>query len=108
LSIFVSNHDFVNGTTIRQRPRSCAKSAQKYASPEHAAHKGCQLAAHRRRMAKVITFQFRRSRLPRRLLNDGWWLVSPRVRSSIIAFPKRDKSKAKTKARHLTLVTSGK
>jgi hypothetical protein len=59
-------------------------------------------------MAKIITFQFqfRRSRLPRRLLNDGWWLVSPRVRSSVIAFPKRARSKAK--GRHLTLVKSGK
>jgi hypothetical protein len=84
----------------------CAKSAQKYARPEHVAHKGCQPAAHRHAMAKVITFQFRRSRLPRRLLKDGWWLVSPRVRSSVIAFPKR--SPPKTKARHLTLVTSGK
>jgi hypothetical protein len=86
----------------------CAKSAQKYARPEHAAHKGCQPAAHRRRMAKIITFQFRRSRLPRRLLNDGWWLASPRVRPSVIAFPKRDRPKPKTKVRHLTLITSGK
>jgi hypothetical protein len=59
-------------------------------------------------MAKIITFHFRRSRLARLLLNDGWWLVSPRVRSSVIAFPKRDRLKPKTKIRHLTLVKSGK
>jgi hypothetical protein len=26
------------------------------------------------RMGKVITIQFRRTKLPRRLLNEGWWL----------------------------------
>jgi len=57
-------------------------------------------------MAKIITIQFRRSRLPRRLLNDGWWLESPPVRPSIIAFPKRNTPKPK--ARPLTLVTPGK
>jgi hypothetical protein len=59
-------------------------------------------------MGKVITVQFRRSRLPRRLLNDGWWLESPPARPSLIAFPKRDASKPKPKSRHLTLVTPGK
>jgi hypothetical protein len=59
-------------------------------------------------MAKIITIQFRRSRLPRRLLNDGWWLESLPVRPSVIAFPKRNTSKPKPKARHLTLVTPGK
>jgi hypothetical protein len=59
-------------------------------------------------MAKIITIQFRRSRLPRRLLNDGWWLESPPVRPSVIAFPKRNTPKLKPKARHLTLVTPGK
>jgi hypothetical protein len=57
-------------------------------------------------MAKIIPVQFRRSRLPRRLLNDGWWLETPPVRSSVVAFPKRKPSKPKV--RHLTLVTSGK
>jgi hypothetical protein len=59
-------------------------------------------------MAKIITFKFRkfrRTRLPRRLLNAGWWL-EPRPRPSVIAFPKREASKPK--ARHLTLITSGK
>jgi hypothetical protein len=40
-------------------------------------------------MAKIIRIQFRRSRLPRRLVNDGWWLVAPTPRRSVIAFPKR-------------------
>jgi hypothetical protein len=57
-------------------------------------------------MGKIITIPFRRSRLPRRLLNDGWWLESPPVRPSVIAFPKRNTPKPK--ARHLTLVTPGK
>jgi hypothetical protein len=59
-------------------------------------------------MGKIIIVQFRRSRLPRRLLNDGWWLEMPPAPVSLIAFPKRDAPKAKPKARHLTLVTSGK
>jgi hypothetical protein len=59
-------------------------------------------------MGKIITIQFRRSRLPRRLLDDGWWLESPPVRPSVIAFPKRNTAKPKPKARHLTLVTPGK
>jgi len=60
-------------------------------------------------MGKIIKVQFRRSRLPRRLLNDGWWLESPPpARPSLIAFPKRDAAKPKPKSRHLTLVTPGK
>jgi hypothetical protein len=61
-------------------------------------------------MAKIITPQFWRPRLPRRLLNDGWWLEPPPVRPSVIAFPKRSASRLKPKpgVRHLTLVTSGK
>jgi hypothetical protein len=59
-------------------------------------------------MGQVITIQFPRSRLPRRLLNDGWWLASPPARPSPIAFPKRAASKPKPKSRHLTLVTPGK
>jgi hypothetical protein len=63
-------------------------------------------------MAKIIRIQFRRSRLPRRLLNDGWWLEPP-IRPSVIAFPKRQVSKRhvskpKPKSRHLSLVTPGK
>jgi hypothetical protein len=56
-------------------------------------------------MGKVIIVKFRRSRLPRRLLNDGWWLESPPARPSVVAFPRRGAPKPKPKARHLTLVT---
>jgi hypothetical protein len=59
-------------------------------------------------MGKIITVQFRRSRLPRRLLKDGWWLETPPAPSSVTAFPKRDASRPKRKARHLTLITPGK
>jgi hypothetical protein len=58
-------------------------------------------------MGKIITVQFRRSRLPRRLVNDGWWLETPPpVRPCIVALPKRSTPKPKPKAGHLTLVTS--
>jgi hypothetical protein len=59
-------------------------------------------------MGKVITIPFRRSRLPRRLLNDGWWLKAPPVRPRVIAFPKRHTPTPHSKVRHLTLVHSGK
>jgi hypothetical protein len=55
-------------------------------------------------MGQVIIIQFRRSRLPRRLRIDGWWLEAPPTRPSPIAFPKRDAAKPKPKPRHLTLV----
>ena len=60
-------------------------------------------------MGKIITVSFRRSRLPRRLLNDGWWLETP-PRRAVIAFPKRNDAKLNPKPRvgHLTLVTSRK
>jgi hypothetical protein len=93
---------------LGQVPRICAKSAQKSANPEHREQTRCQLAGHRRVMGKIIRIQFRRSRLPRRLLNDGWWLESPPAQRSVIAFPKHDAHKPKRKAAHLTLVTSGK
>jgi hypothetical protein len=86
----------------------CAKSAQKSANPEHHEQTRCQLAGHRRGMGRIIRIQFRRSRLPRRLLNDGWWLESPPARRAVIAFPKHDARKPKRKAAHLTLVASGK
>jgi hypothetical protein len=63
-------------------------------------------------MANIIPVQFKRSRLPRRLLNDGWWLESKPARPCIIGFPKPDtpkpkpESKPKPKVRHLTLVPS--
>jgi hypothetical protein len=56
-------------------------------------------------MGNIITIQFQQSRLPRRLLNEGWWLQAPPVRSSVVAFPKR--KRPKPKVRYLTLVTSG-
>jgi hypothetical protein len=61
-------------------------------------------------MGKIIIVQFQRSRLPRRLLNDGWWLETPPIPSSVVAFLKRNapKSKSTSKPRHLTLITSGK
>jgi hypothetical protein len=59
-------------------------------------------------MGKIIRIQFRRSRLPWRLLNDGWWLESTPARPAVIVFPKRATPKPKRKAAHLTLVTSGK
>jgi hypothetical protein len=63
-------------------------------------------------MAKIITIQFRRSNLPRRLLRDGWWLESPPARPTPIAFPRhtpsKPKPKIKPKIRHLTLVHPGK
>jgi hypothetical protein len=59
-------------------------------------------------MGKITIIQFRRSRLPQRLLNDGWWLEAPRPPASVIAFPKRDTSAPNPKIRRLTLVHSGK
>jgi hypothetical protein len=55
-------------------------------------------------MGKVITIRFRRSRLPRRLLNDGWWLESKPVRPTVVAFPKRALPTPNPLVRHLTLV----
>jgi hypothetical protein len=86
----------------------CTKSAQKYANPEHAGQTRCKSGVHRQTMAKIIIIQFRRSRLPRRLLNDGWWLQSIPTRPSVVAFPKRNPPRPKPKVRHLTLITSGK
>jgi hypothetical protein len=67
-------------------------------------------------MAKIIPVSFRRSRLPKTLLRDGWWLESTTSGPTIVAFPKRNassppsniNSKAKCKASYLTLVHSGK
>jgi hypothetical protein len=64
-------------------------------------------------MAKIIFVQFRPSRLPRRLLNDGWWLATKPVRLSVIAFPTRsppapEPASSHPKRRHLTLVSSEK
>jgi hypothetical protein len=57
-------------------------------------------------MGKITIVQFRRSRLPRRLRRDGWWLETPRLR--VIAFPKRHTPASNPKGRRLTLVHSGK
>jgi hypothetical protein len=94
----------------------CANSAQNSANSEHPGQTRCQSAAHRLAMGKIIIVQFRRSRLPRRLLNDGWWLETPPTPSSMVAFPKRNTPKSKptskststSKPPHLTLITSGK
>jgi len=59
-------------------------------------------------MGKIIIVSFMRSRLPRRLLRDGWWLETPLARRAVIAFPTRNAAKPKPRVRHLTLVTSGK
>jgi hypothetical protein len=63
-------------------------------------------------MAKIISLPLPQSRLPRQLLNDGWWLESKPARPIVIAFPPRDLSKPKPgprpKRRHLTLVISEK
>jgi hypothetical protein len=64
--------------------------------------------AHRQVMGKITIIQFRRSRLPRQLWNDGCWLKAPPVRPRVIAFPKRNMPAPRPKVRHLTLVHSGK
>jgi hypothetical protein len=57
-------------------------------------------------MAKIISLPIRRPRLPRRLVNDGWWLETPPTPASVIAFPKSrtPKPKPKPKVSYLTLV----
>src|ERR1700742_3762562 len=59
------------------------------------------------RMGKVITVQFRRSNLPRRLLDDGWWLESSPARRIVIALPERrppdPKPRLAPRPGHLTL-----
>jgi hypothetical protein len=125
LSTFVSSHDFVMSSVGEKWPifswpspanasiglPFCAKSAQQSANSEHDEQTRCSSAVHRRGMANIIPVQFKRSRLPRRLLNDGWWLESKLARPSVIAFPKpitpKPKPNSKTAVRHLTLVTSG-
>jgi hypothetical protein len=61
-------------------------------------------------MAKIIPVSFRRSRLPRTLLRDGWWLDSPPSRPTVVAFPRRNVSNPSNakKASQLTLVHSEK
>jgi hypothetical protein len=55
-------------------------------------------------MGKVITVRFRRSILPRRLLDDGWWLESKPARPVVVAFPKHRPVAPTRRRRHLTLV----
>jgi hypothetical protein len=63
-------------------------------------------------MAKIIPVQFRPSTLPRRLLNDGWWLESKPARPNVVAFPARSppapKPERQSQRGHLTLVTAEK
>jgi hypothetical protein len=60
-------------------------------------------------MAKIIPIRFRRPLLPRPQLASVWWLKSSPVRSNVVALPNRvaPKPSAKSKVRHLTLITSG-
>jgi hypothetical protein len=62
-------------------------------------------------MAKIIPLRFRRPRLPRRLLNDGWWLEAPPARGAVVVFPKRHDAPrsgavANRRIRQLTLITN--
>jgi hypothetical protein len=63
-------------------------------------------------MAKIIPLPLPRPRLPRRLLNDGWWLESKPARPTVVAFPARHLTTPKPgpnfKRGHLTLVISEK
>jgi hypothetical protein len=72
----------------------------------------CEGARHHAGMAKIISVQFRLSPLPRRLLNDGWWLETRQLRPIVIAFPARSppapEPDSHPKRGHLTLVISEK
>jgi hypothetical protein len=66
-------------------------------------------------MAKIIHVSFCRTRLPRSLLRDGWWLESKPARNAVLPFarlpPAPDMhrpTEPKPKASHLTLVHSRK
>jgi hypothetical protein len=59
-------------------------------------------------MAKIISLPIRRPRLPRRLVNDGWWLETPPTRAHVIAFPKPHAPKPKPNVGYLTLVPPSK
>jgi hypothetical protein len=98
------------------QPRSAAWPAENLhkntRSSERSAQTRCEGAMHPAGMAKIIPVQFRPSRLPRRLLNDAWWLESAPVRFTVITFPKRNSPKPETGSKtgrkprrgHLTLV----
>lgn len=66
----------------------------------------CQCLGQRMRMGKVITIQFRRTKLPRRLLNEGWWLEPDPPQRRVIAFRRPPGPKRERKANHLGLVIS--
>jgi hypothetical protein len=55
-------------------------------------------------MGKVITVQFQRTILPRRLLDDGWWLESKPVSSVVVALPKCRPPDPKPRLAQLILV----
>jgi hypothetical protein len=59
-------------------------------------------------MGKVITAEFRRSILPRRLLDDGWWLESKPARPVVVALLNRRPSGPKPRPPQFTLVKSEK
>jgi len=98
MSIFISDHKIV---IKNYAPCVCAKTAQKSANSEWPEQKPCQPASHAPRMGKIITVEFRRSILPRCLLDDGWWLESKPARSVVIAFPQCRPPDPKP---HLTLI----
>jgi hypothetical protein len=119
MSTFVSNHEIVNASALRALPsrmRAANGSAQNLqTNPQILGMSGkwpAKQAGMVFRMAKIIPVSFVRSRLPRTLLRDGWWLESSPARPTVVAFPKRDASnprpRSKSKASHLTLVHSRK
>ena len=55
-------------------------------------------------MAKIISLPIRRPLLPRRLVNDGWWLETPPTWARVIAFPKSRTPKPKPNVDYLTIV----
>jgi hypothetical protein len=93
----------------RRRPPASARNLHKNPQilnvPGICAANGCVILP---AMGKIITVQFLKPRLPRRLLKDGWWLETPPAPASVAAIPKRDASRPKRRARHLTLITPGK
>jgi hypothetical protein len=90
------------------RPTLCTKTAQKSANSGWLEQTACERRGDARRMGKVITVQFRRSILPRRLLDDGWWLEARPARPIVLALPKPRPPDPKRGFEHLTLIKSEK
>lgn len=64
-------------------------------------------------MAEIIPVSFVQSRLPRRLLRDGWWLETPPAHGAVGPFTEASSkldlpllSKHRRKTPHLSLVLS--